>query len=173
MSEITEQRREKKKELCALCVRVMYILRFFYQRPQVKLIIWITEYVTFLCREYLFFQWISFTTNAKNLVQIFQSFNTSQCGKILEVTKIFVNWALNAKSMDDNFPYLLWFWVKNLSWFNVNLLKLRELGVKLKWNVIPWNAENCLRTWIFRDQKFTNLSLIWIIMNKLISRNFA
>ena len=41
----------------------------------------------------------------------------------------------NVKSVNDNFPYFLWFWVKNLTisvWFLVKSLKLRRIGCKWK-----------------------------------------
>ena len=88
--------KEKKSSLCSL--RVMYILRFFYQRPQVKLIIWITEYVTFfffLQRIFLFFFFIeSFYYKCQKLSLKFSIIqHCTQCGKILVVIKISVNWA--------------------------------------------------------------------------------
>ena len=58
------------------------------------------------------------------------------------IMAIYVNWAntyfhfspfvWNSKSVNNNFPYLLWFRVKNLQflvWFHVKWLKLLESGV--------------------------------------------
>ena len=66
----------------------------------------------------------------------------------------FVNWqrmwfhftpiTWNVKSVKDNFPYLLWFMVKNmsiLSWFHTKLLKLHKSGIHtigMKLNL--WNS---------------------------------
>ena len=35
--------------------------------------------------------------------------------------------------------------------------------IKLKWNMILWNGENCFLAWIFRENEFTDTSLITYI----------
>ena len=60
------------------------------------------------------------------------------------------------KSIDDNFPYFVCFWlifVWFLEWKGFH-------NLELKWNVILWNAKHCLRAWIFCECELTDPSLI-------------
>ena len=58
--------------------------------------------------------------------------------------------------LSEKLPNIL----RDFTWNYRNCALMEFHHFELKWNAIPWNSEKCFWAWIFRENEFTDPSLV-------------